>query len=48
LTGSYSYHLIPGVYLKTALQYVSNPTPLVYQSNTGSSLNIVCGAVIFF
>jgi porin len=47
-TGSYSYHLMPGVYLKAALQYIDNPTPLVYQSNTGSALNIVCGATIFF
>jgi len=47
-TGSYSYHLVPGIYLNAALQYVDNPTPLVYQSNSGSDLNIIFGATVFF
>ncbi len=48
LTISYSAQVIHGVYANLGAQYVNNPSPIVYTGNTGSALNIIAGASLYF
>ena len=48
ITGSYSFHLLPGFYVSAALQYINHPTPLTYTSSSGSALNVISGVTLFF
>ncbi len=47
-TVSYSAHVIAGVYLNAGLAYVNHPSPLTYNGRTGSAMNILLGASLFF
>jgi len=48
LTLSYSAQVIHGVYANFGVQYVDNPSPIVFTSNTGSALNMIAGASLYF
>lgn len=48
ITGSYSFHLLPGFYVDAGVQYVDNPSPLAYARTTGSALNLIGGVAAFF
>lgn len=48
VTFSYSAQVIHGVYLNGAVTYINNPSPIVYNSSTGSALNLIGGMSIFF
>lgn len=48
LTLSYSAQVIHGVYANFGVQYVDNPSPIVFTSSTGSALNMIAGTSIYF
>ncbi len=48
VTASYSYQVIPGLYGNLGVEYVNNPTPVIYTSNTGSALDIIAGISLYF
>ncbi len=48
VTLSYSYSVIHGFLLDAAVGYTNNPSPLTYTSTTGSALNLIAGAALFF
>ena len=48
ITGSYSFNVVRGVYLSVALNYTNSPTPLAYTGSTGSALNAIAGAAVFY
>jgi len=48
LTLSYSAQVIHGVYANIGAQYVNNPSPIIYTGNTGSALNVIAGASLYF
>jgi len=47
-TASYSAHVYPGVNINFGFSYVDNPTPIAYNGNSGSGLNLLVGTVTFF
>jgi len=47
-TASYSAHVYPGVNLNFGVSYIDNPTPIAFNGNTGSGLNLLIGTVTFF
>lgn len=48
LTLSYSYSAYHGLLLDVAIQYTNNPSPLYYTPMTGSALDGILGAALFF
>lgn len=47
-TASYSAHVYPGVNINFGFSYIDNPTPIAYNGNSGSGLNLLVGTVTFF
>lgn len=45
---SYSAHVFHGINLNVGLSYIDNPTPVSYNTHTGSALSTYLGAVTFF
>lgn len=45
---SYSAHVFHGINLNLGLSYIDNPTPVTYNTHTGSALSTYLGAVTFF
>ncbi len=48
ITASYSFQVTHGVYLNAGLSYIDNPTPFTYTSSTGSAINVIGGAAVYF
>ncbi len=48
LTLSYSAQVIHGVFANLGVQYVNNPSPIIYTGNTGSALNVIAGTALYF
>lgn len=48
ITFSHSAQVTHGVYLSGAVSYIDNPSPVVYNSSTGSALDLIGGLSLFF
>ena len=48
ITGSYSFQVVHGVYLNAGLAYIDNPTFPTYTRSSGSALNVIGGASVYF
>ncbi|WP_271600131.1 carbohydrate porin [Bradyrhizobium sp. CCBAU 45384] len=48
ISGTYTAHLGPGVYLNLGLTYINNPTTITYTPQTGHALNFSASTSIFF
>ncbi len=48
VTGAYSFNVARGLFVNLAVGYTDNPTVIVYNSKTGSSLNITTGVALYF
>ncbi len=47
-TLSYSAHVLPGTNVNLGVSYTDNPSPIVYNSNTGSSLSVLANLFVWF
>ena len=45
---SCSAQVVHETYAKLGLQYVNNPSPIVFSGNTGSALNVIAGGALYF
>lgn len=48
ISGTYTAHLAPGVYLNLGLTYIDHPTTITYTPATGHALNFSASTSIFF
>ncbi len=47
-TAAYSAHVLPGTNINIGLGYTDNPSPIVYNTHTGSALNVLTNLFVFF
>ncbi|WP_354114520.1 carbohydrate porin [Bradyrhizobium sp. RT3a] len=48
ISGTYTAHLAPGVYLNLGLTYINNPTTITYTPPIGHALNFSASTSVFF
>ncbi|WGR97883.1 carbohydrate porin [Bradyrhizobium sp. ISRA443] len=48
ISGTYTAHLAPGIYLNLGLSYINNPTSITYTPQTGHALNFSAATTIAF
>ncbi|MGY4167819.1 carbohydrate porin [Bradyrhizobium sp. USDA 4529] len=48
ISGTYTAHLAPGVYLNLGLSYINHPTSITYTPQTGHALNFSVSTSVFF
>ncbi|WP_354259113.1 carbohydrate porin [Bradyrhizobium sp. F1.13.3] len=48
ISGTYTAHLAPGVYLNLGVSYINHPTSITYTPQTGHALNFSASTSVFF
>ncbi|MFB9264804.1 carbohydrate porin [Bradyrhizobium erythrophlei] len=48
ISGTYTAHLAPGIYLNLGVSYIDHPTSITYTPQTGHALNFSASTAVFF